>query len=327
MAKKNIGIALVATDARSTLERIVEYDATGIDAVWSTSVAGGGDALTMLIAAAGHTSQTLLGTSIAQIWTRHPVTMAQQVLIADGLAPGRFRLGIGTGHKQGMVDSLGAEFERPLGHLKEYLQITRTLFKDGSVDFEGEHYTARASIAGPADIPVMASALRPKSFEVCGEMSDGAISWLCPVKYIEEVAMPALELGAERAERDAPPLVVHVPVLVHEDRDEVYKAFAEQASFYLKSVFYPAMFEAAGFPNSSLTGWTRELMAAVVVTGDEKEVSAKLRAILDIGNVEILAMPVTGGLRGEPGKPLPLAGAPVDRTVALLAELAKSQGE
>lgn len=327
MAKKNIGIALAAQDARSALARIVEYDAAGIDAVWSTSVAGGGDALTMLIAAVRHTSQTLLGTSIAQIWTRHPVTMAQQVLIAEGLAPGRFRLGIGTGHKAGMVDSLGAPFERPLGHLKEYLQITRTLFKDGSVDIEGEHYTARASIAGPVDISVMASALRPKSFEVCGEMSDGAISWLCPARYIEDVAMPALERGADRAGRDAPPLVVHVPVLVHEDRDEVYDAFAEQAKFYLQTVFYPAMFEAAGFSNVSRSGWTRELMDAVVVTGNESEVTRGLNAILDIGNVEILAMPVTGGSRGEPGKTAPLEGGPVDRTVALLAELAKSQGE
>jgi F420-dependent oxidoreductase-like protein len=327
MKKKNIGIALAATDTRSALERIVEYDAAGIDAVWSTSVAGGGDALTMLVAAAGHTSKILLGTSIAQIWTRHPVTMAQQAMIANGLAPGRFRLGIGTGHKAGMVDSLGAPFERPLGHLKEYLQITRTLFQTGSVDFEGEHYTARLNTAGPADIPVMASALRPKSFEVCGEMSDGAISWLCPAKYIEDVALPALNRGAENAGRDAPPLVVHVPVLVHEDRDAVYEAFAEQAKFYLQTVFYPAMFEAAGFPDSSSTGWTRELMDAVVVTGTEEEAFAKLRAILDIGNVEILAMPVTGGSRGEPGKPLPLAGAPVARTVALLAELAKDQGE
>ena len=325
MAKKKIGIALSAGDARSALERIVAYDAAGIDAVWSTSVVGGGDALTMLIAAAGHTSQILLGTSIAQIWTRHPVTMAQQALIANGLAPGRFRLGIGTGHKQAMVQLLGAQFERPLGHLKEYLEITRTLFRDGSVDFEGEHYTARASIAGPVDIPVMASALRPRSFEVCGEMSDGAISWLCPARYIEDVAMPALQLGAERAGRDAPPLVVHVPVLVHEDRDAVYAAFAEQASFYLQTVYYPAMFEAAGFSNVSSSGWTQEMLDAVVVTGDEAEVTSRLNAILDLGNVEVLAMPITGGSRGEPGKPPPLEGAPVDRTVELLAQLAKSQ--
>ena len=54
MAKKNIGIALAAQDARSALAQIVEYDDAGIDAVWSTSVAGGGD-MTLLGACASGT--------------------------------------------------------------------------------------------------------------------------------------------------------------------------------------------------------------------------------------------------------------------------------
>ncbi len=323
MAERTVGMALSARDPRSALEQISEYDAAGINAVWSTSLAGGGDALTLLATAAAQTSQILLGTSIAQIWTRHPVTMAQQALIAEGLAPGRFRLGIGTGHKQGMVGSLGAPFERPLGHLREYLQILRTLFRDGEVDFEGEFYTARTSIAAPVDLPVMASALRPKLFEVCGEMSDGAISWLCPVAYIEDVALPALRAGAERAGRATPPLVVHVPVSVHEDRDEVYEAFANQAAFYLQAPFYAAMFEGAGFSGVGESGWTREMLDAVVVTGNEGEVADKLNAILDLGGTEVLAMVVTGASGRGPAQRSPLEGAPATRTVELLAELSR----
>lgn len=323
MAARNIGVALSAGDPGSAIDQISEYDRAGINAAWSTSLAGGGDALTLFAAAAAQTSQILLGTSIAQIWTRHPVTMAQQALIAEGLAPGRFRLGIGTGHKQGMVGSLGAPFERPLGHLREYLQILRTLFKEGEVDFEGEFYTARTSIAAPVEIPVMASALRPKLFEVCGEISDGAISWLCPVRYIEEVALPALQAGAKRAGRDTPPLVVHVPVAVHGDRDQVYEAFAAQAAFYLQAPFYAAMFEMAGFSNVGESGWTREMMDAVVVTGDESEVAEKLNGILDLGGTEVLAMVVTGASNRDPAQPSPLEGAPAKRTLDLLSELSR----
>ncbi len=220
-----------------------------------------------------------------------------------------------------MVSSLGAPFEHPLGHLKEYLKILRGLFKNGEIDFEGRHYTARTSIAEPVDLPVMASALRPRSFEVCGEMSDGAISWLCPARYIEEIALPALRSGAAQAGNDVPPLVMHVPVAVHGDRDEVYAAFAEQASFYLQAPFYAAMFERAGFSAVGQSGWTREMLDAVVVTGSEEEVADKINGFLDLGNAEVLGMVITGASRGGSSAPLPLEGAPADRTVALLAEL------
>ena len=58
----------------------------------------------------------------------------------------------------------------------------KSLLWEGSVDFDGSQYHAHAELRGPKipDVPVMASALRKKSFEVCGEIADGAISWVCP---------------------------------------------------------------------------------------------------------------------------------------------------
>ena len=55
----------------------------------------------------------------------------------------------------------------------------------------------------------MASALQRGSFELCGEEADGAISWICPGIYLRDVALPAMQLGAERAGRPVPPLIAH----------------------------------------------------------------------------------------------------------------------
>ena len=51
----------------------------------------------------------------------------------------------------------------------------------------------------------MASALQRGSFELCGEEADGAISWICPGTYLRDVALPAMQAGAERAASRAAP--------------------------------------------------------------------------------------------------------------------------
>src|SRR5205085_2174864 len=83
-------------------------------------------------------------------------------------------------HRPSMV-GMGMNFRAPLGHLREYLQILKALLQTGKVDFDGTYYRAHETIPEPLDVPVMASALQPKSFELCGAESDGAISWVRPV--------------------------------------------------------------------------------------------------------------------------------------------------
>ncbi len=61
------------------------------------------------------------------------------------------------------------------------------LMRTGAVDYQGEHVAkAVARFSGPVDVPLMASALRPASFRVCGELADGAISWVCPWDYLRD---------------------------------------------------------------------------------------------------------------------------------------------
>jgi len=100
---------------------------------------------------------------------------------------------------------MGIRMNNPLGHMREYLQILPALLQGGKVDFDGEYYQARETIAEPVDVPVMASALQRGSFELCGAEADGAISWVCPGQYPRGVALPAMRAGAEQAGRPVPP--------------------------------------------------------------------------------------------------------------------------
>lgn len=213
-----ISVAIQGTDARDATAQIEQAEAAGIPAAWGTmGAAGGADLMTTYAAALGRTERIALGTSIVQTWPRHPIAIAQQALALAQLASGRFRLGIGPAHEPAMVRTYGVTWRKPLTQLREYLTVVRSLLTEGGTDFEGTHVTARTRLAAPPQpVPLLASALQPASFELCGELADGAISWMCPRHYLVTEALPAIQRGAERAGRTPPPLVAHVPIAVSE---------------------------------------------------------------------------------------------------------------
>lgn len=299
MADKIVGIAVPAPDAQSVLDVITEAENEGVQAAWLTSGGDAGDGLTLLAVAASMTERILVGTSIMQTWSRHPVTAARQAQTIDAIAPRRLRLGVGPGHLQAMQQTFGAGFQAPLSHLTEYVQVLMGLLHEGEIDFQGKHFVANASLPSPADVAVMASALRPRSFEMCGAEADGAISWVCPHPYVRDVALPAMQAGAERAGRATPSLVVHAPVCVNDDIAAARQGVREQLGYFPSTPFYARMFAEAGFQGSAESGWTDEMLDSVLIAGDEATVAAKINEMFDWGADEVLASIITVGDAAE----------------------------
>src|SRR3990172_8846600 len=144
-----IGVHVAAPDADGLLTGIEEAERLGIPAAWLTTSGAGPDALTVLAAAAVRTERIRLGTAITPIFPRHPLMVVQQVQVVAKLAPGRFRLGLGTSHGATVEGIFGIEFKAPLAHLREYIHIVRTLLREGAVDFAGRHRRAQARLAAP----------------------------------------------------------------------------------------------------------------------------------------------------------------------------------
>src|SRR5712691_1881417 len=260
-----IGVTLQARGVTEGLETIKRAEAAGVDAVWLTSGGGGGDSLTVLGLAARETEKIKLGTSIVPTWPRHPIVMAQQAQVIAQIAPGRFRLGIGSSHQAGMERGYGVRWRRPLSQVREYILVLRKLLGEGSVDFEGKFVTARAQMP-PVDVPIMVSALREGSFRLAGELADGAITWVCPWPYLRDHALPAMKEAAATAGRPAPPLVVHVPVCLETNPEDARATAREQIGRYGQVPFYAAMFADAGFPDAA-AGLSDGLIDSLVAYG------------------------------------------------------------
>ena len=313
MSEQNvIGVSVTAPNAQVAVDKIKHLDELGIGCAWLTSSGGGGEAVTVLAAAAAVTEEVKLGTSIVQTWSRHPVTLVQQVQVIDSIAPGRFRLGVGPSHKAGMISTFGVDFRAPIGHLREYLHILRSLMHTGAVEFEGRWYSANSSIASPMDVPIMASALRPGAFETCGELSDGAISWVCPHFYLRDTAVPAIKRGAESAGREVPPLIAHAPVCVTDDLDAARDGVRARLGYFPSIPFYANMFTEAGFTGTPESGWTNDMLDEVLIAGDEATVAERIQTVFEWGAAELLATPIPAG--DDPD-------ATEERTLKLLAEV------
>ena len=296
MAQKRLGIVVSAPDSSAVLTSIANLEQRGIPAAWLTSAgAGGADPLGALAGAALRTQHILLGTAITQTFPRHPIAVVQQVQVLAQLAPGRFRLGLGTSGRAGMEQTYGVNFRDPLGHLREYLCIVKALLHTGSVDFAGQYYQAHTRISAPVDVPVMAAALGVKAYELCGAEADGAISWVCPGAYLRDVALPALRRGADSAGRPVPPLVAHAPVCVHDRAEEVRAAVRQQFGFFARTPFYQNMFRAAGFEEVMQGTWSDAMIDAVALWGDEAQVAESLAGLFALGATEVLVSPVPAG--------------------------------
>ena len=313
MSIGTIGVEVSGRDATAIVGQIQRLEDLGVKAAWATS-GGDSDPITLLAVAAMKTESILLGTSIVPTWPRHPITIAQQANVLAHLAPGRFRLGIGPSHYSEMYEPFRFDFRKPLTNLREYLRIVKPLLQKGSVDFDGEQYHAHVAAAEAfPGMPVMASALRPRSFRLCGEEADGAISWVCPLAYLRDTALPAMREGAKSAGRPTPPLIAHAVVSVHEDYDEVKSAALEEMAYYPTAPFYQQMFALAGYPEAEeLNGWSDRMLKEIVISGSEDEVAPRLEQFFDAGAGEVLASIIPAGADKR---------ASWERTAKLLASL------
>lgn len=287
MSQAIIGAHIGEPSAKETAETIVRAEQFGVPAYWLTI--GPSDPLISFAAAAVQTSRIRMGTSIVPTYPRHPLALAMQAVALGQLAPGRFRLGVGPSHRPTMENTWGIAFERPLSHLREYVAVLRAALTTGEVDVDGPRFKVHTRIANPPQVPIMISALRETSFQLAGEIADGAISWVCPADYLARVATPAIEEGAKQAGRPAPTLIAHCFLVADENRDAVYEIARQRASNYPRLPFYASMFEAAGYPEAKEGTLSDCMIDALVVHGSEQQIADGLRAFADAGATEIIA--------------------------------------
>ena len=219
--------------------------------------------------------------------------MAQQALALHDLAPGRLRLGIGPSHRFVIENIYGLQHNKPLAHLREYVEVLHSALWEGKVDHHGDFYNVVTTMLRTAQIPVFISTLGKMAFQLAGQIADGAITWVCPVPYLASTGIPALRSSAAAAGRSAPILVAHVPVALSEDRHSILSAGHRFLDFY--APFYANVFSNAGFQITSDQKVSDALVDNLMISGNDATVVARLNELLAAGLDELMIslVPIT----------------------------------
>jgi probable F420-dependent oxidoreductase len=125
---------------------------------------------------AGATERLNLGTGVLVAAYRHPIVLAKTLATIERFAPGRIRLGVGTGWMREEFDALGVPFERRGARLDEYMDALRALWSGEATSFDGEFY--RWPDAGflpspTAPIPLIVGGHSDRALERAAKHGDG----------------------------------------------------------------------------------------------------------------------------------------------------------
>ena len=271
------------------VELAVRAESDGFDSVWFPQLPTfGPDALTVIALAGAQTERIQLGTAVLPTFPTHPLTMAKQALTTQAACGGRFTLGLGLSHKPMIEDVMGLSYDNPARHMREYLEVTRSLIDDHTVDFQGQEFQVKAdlTINGALPVPIVIAALAPRMLRMAGEIADGTATWMAGVRTIGDHIAPRINSAAQSVGRTDPRVVVGLPVAVTDDPNGARDAAAHVFERYGQLINYRRLLDIEGVEGPS----------EVAVIGNESQVEQQLRAFASAGATEFIAsvLPVDG---------------------------------
>ncbi len=179
------GLALplnLALPVRGFVDVAARAEAAGYDRLW-VAEAGNNDAFGLLTAVALGTSTVGLATGVVPIYTRTPSLMAQCTATLQDVSGGRFTLGVGVSSKTIVERWNGVAYDRPLGRIREYVEIVRRLLAWEKLDFDGTYYDVHGYLLlmhnPQPPSPIILGALNEQMRRVGGEVADGVcLNWI-----------------------------------------------------------------------------------------------------------------------------------------------------
>jgi alkanesulfonate monooxygenase SsuD/methylene tetrahydromethanopterin reductase-like flavin-dependent oxidoreductase (luciferase family) len=150
----DVALTAVPGRRRTTLDLTRELERRGFGGVYCPSF---GDGMALCLAVALETTTLKMGTSIANIYARHPFDYAQTAAFIHEVSNGRFTFGVGVSHGP-THERMGTQTGKPLTDMRRFVEALR----------------AGAQQTGPLP-PVVLATLRQKMVDLASEIAEGAV--------------------------------------------------------------------------------------------------------------------------------------------------------
>ncbi|MCO8276497.1 LLM class F420-dependent oxidoreductase [Actinoplanes sp. TRM 88003] len=228
-----------------------ELESLGFGAVWI----GGSppDDLELPEAILAATTTLVVGTSVVDIWHSHGESLAAAQARVRHQFPGRFRLGVGSGHAP-TAAAVGQSYVQPLTQLRSFLT-------------DKLHRVPLAEL--------MIAALGPKALATARELTAGALPYLMPPEHTAEARQI---LGADSL------LAPEQKVFLGTDPVEARGVARRVLKPYLSLPNYTNPWRRFGFTDDDLAGeGSDRLVDWAVAWGDAATVRKRVDAHLEAG--------------------------------------------
>ena len=257
-------------------------ESLGFAAYWAPQIFGH-DALTVLAIVGREVPRIELGTSVVPTYPRHPMMLAQQCLSVNAASGGRLCLGIGLSHQVVIEQMMGMSFDKPVRHMREYLDVLGPLSRGEPAHHDGEVYRVHAAVNvnGGSPFPIVIAALGPQMLKLAAERAHGTLTWCTGPATLAAHTVPTITAAAEAAERPAPRVIAALPVCVTDEVDAARGRAAEVFAIYGQLPSYRAMLDREGAAGP----------ADIAIIGGAAEVTDRIAALADIGVTDFAAVP------------------------------------
>ena len=268
---------------------------TNIDSIWIPET-WGMENFSMLSAVSGKTTTQKIGSSIINIYSRSPSTIAMGAMTVDSISKGRLILGLGTSSIPIVEDYHGAIFEKPVQRMKEYVEIIRLILSGKPINYSGKIFNLKnfTSLIKPqrTNIPIYLAAINQKMVNLTWSIGDGVIFYLRPMEEMKQT------ISKMQAKKNID-VACQIITCVSEDSDNAILRAKKTLAFYISvGKIYREFLENNGFKNETnnifnefkKSGFksnhelvTDSMLDSLCISGTPEESKNKLQNFIDAG--------------------------------------------
>ena len=226
--KPAVSLAPMPGRRKVSIELAQQFEKEGFSGIYSPSVI---DNMTWCALLAQVTHEIPFGTSITNIYTRHPFDYAQTASFIHELSNGRFRFGIGVSHGP-IHQRLGLQVGKPLGDIRKFIQDI------------GSSVPQASTLP-----PIVLATLRKPMVKLAGEIAQGAM-WANAARSHMADSIRALPV----TKRNDPAFMIAnmVPTCIADDRAAAAAVNRRTLTSYVRLPNYQQYWIEAGFEEEML---------------------------------------------------------------------------
>jgi len=207
------------------------------------------DSLMVALLAIEHTTRITVRTSVTLAFVRSPTLVAYTAWDLSQMSRGRFELGLGTQIRQNIEDRYGMPWSEPVARMRGFVDALDALyasFRTGErLHHDGPHYPLSrlqpyfnpGPDAATRVPPTWLGGVNAGIVQLAGEKAAGFVTHPTnsSPRYLDEICLPNLRTGAQRAGRagDEVEVVAGTPVItgasdqqLHDERERQRRMFA-----------------------------------------------------------------------------------------------------